>query len=126
MQALYEVDTSTHTVDASLATHIDSRCLPAVVETYARELVEGVFGNLEQIDDLISTYAPSWPVNQLAAVDRNVLRVAIFEIISGGDTPPKVAVNEAVELAKGFGSESSPKFINGVLGSVLIAQNIEV
>ena len=113
-------------MDASLAAHLGSDCLPEMAATYARELVEGVFGNLEQIDDLISTYAPSWPVNQLAAVDRNVLRVAIFEIISDVETPPKVAINEAVELAKGFGSESSPKFVNGVLGSVLIAQNVEV
>jgi N utilization substance protein B len=88
--------------------------------------VDGVLGRLGEIDTMISALAPNWPIDQLASVDRNVLRVAIFEIISGVDTPPKVAVNEAVELAKTFGSESSPKFVNGVLGSVLAARNVKV
>ena len=72
------------------------------------------------LNDLIAQYAPEWPVDQLAIVDRNILRLALFEIgCSDSDTPPKVVINEAVELAKVFGSDSSPRFVNGVLGSAL-------
>jgi N utilization substance protein B len=126
MQTLYEVDASRHTVETSLAARVDAWSLSKQAATYARELVVGVVNELEEIDRLIYSFAPTWPVDQLPSVERNVLRVAIFEIISGVGTPPKVAVNEAVELAKTFGSESSPKFVNGVLGSVLAAQNVRV
>jgi N utilization substance protein B len=126
MQTLYELDASRHTAADSLTARVDAGVLPREAVDYAKVLLDGVLGRLVEIDDMISKLAPNWPVNQLASVDRNVLRVAIFEIISGAGTPPKVAVNEAVELAKAFGSESSPKFVNGVLGSVIAAQNIEV
>ena len=126
MQTLYEVDTSRHTAEASLAARVDAWGLSKQAATYAQELVAGVVSELEEIDGLIYSFAPTWPVDQLPSVERNVLRVAIFEIVSGVGTPPKVAVNEAVELAKTFGSESSPKFVNGVLGSVLAAQNVKV
>ena len=126
MQTLYEVDASRHTVETSLAARVDAWGLSKEAASYARELVIGVVNELEEIDGLIHSFAPTWPVDQLPSVERNVLRVAIFEIISGAGTPPKVAVNEAVELAKSFGSESSPKFVNGVLGSVLAAQNVKV
>jgi transcription antitermination protein NusB len=126
MQTLYELDASRHTATDSLTARADAGILPEEAADYARVLLDGVLGRLVEIDGMISALAPNWPINQLASVDRNVLRVAIFEIISGVDTPPKVAANEAVELAKAFGSESSPKFVNGVLGSVIAAQNIEV
>ena len=126
MQALYELDSASHSATASLTARIEADRLPDSAAAYARELLEGVLGQLEEIDAIISSLAPNWPIHQLASVDRNVLRVAIFEIISGVDTPPKVAVNEAVEIAKAFGSESSPKFVNGVLGSVITVRNIEV
>jgi N utilization substance protein B len=87
---------------------------------YLRWLVSGVVRHLEMINTLILKYAPEWPVDQLAIIDRNILRLAFFEIgAHDSDTPPKVAINEAVELAKVFGSDSSPRFINGVLGSAL-------
>jgi N utilization substance protein B len=88
-------------------------------EDFARTLISGVLANSEEIDNIITAFAPNWPVNQMAIIDRNILRMAIYEIRIGDDTPPKVAVNEAVELAKVFGSDSSPKFVNGVLGSVM-------
>ena len=72
-----------------------------------------------QIDELITKFAPAWPVKQLPVIDRNILRLALFEIRFGHGIPRKVAINEAVELAKTFGSESSPRFVNGVLGSVM-------
>jgi N utilization substance protein B len=126
MQTLYELDASRHAAADSLTARVEAGILPEEATDYARVLLDGVLGRLVEIDDIISALAPNWPIDQLASVDRNVLRVAIFEIISGVDTPPKVAVNEAVELAKAFGSESSPKFVNGVLGSVIATQNIEV
>ena len=71
------------------------------------------------LDKIIARYAPEWPVEQMAAIDRNILRIALYEIAQGEDTPVKVAINEAVELAKMFGSDASPRFVNGVLGSVV-------
>ncbi len=126
MQALYELDASRHPANASLTARIEAIRLPDSAAAYAKELLDGVLGQLEEIDEMITSLAPNWPIHQLASVDRNVLRVAIFEIISGVDTPPKVAVNEAIEIAKAFGSESSPKFVNGVLGSVIAVRKIEV
>ena len=85
---------------------------------FVRELVDGVLTNRDKIDSMIQTYAPAWPLEQVAIIDRNILRLAIFEILLNNKVPVKAAINEAVELAKNFGSESSPKFINGVLGTV--------
>jgi len=82
--------------------------------------------NIHQIDDLISKFAPSWPLDQMSGVDKNVLRIAIAEIIGKEDIPPKVAINEAVDLGRIFGTEKSPKFINGVLGSLILAKNVKV
>ena len=90
---------------------------PAVA--YALEIMRGVMGNRGEIDKSIHKFAPAWPVKQLPVVDRNILRLALFEIRFGSGVPHKAAVNEAVELAKAFGSESSPRFINGVLGSAM-------
>jgi N utilization substance protein B len=85
---------------------------------FVRELVSGVIRNKEKIDKNIHSFAPAWPVGQMPAVDRNILRIAIFEILFDSGAPIKVAINEAVELGKRFGTDSSPKFINGVLGAV--------
>jgi N utilization substance protein B len=85
---------------------------------FARELVSGVIRHKDGIDQKIQCFAPAWPVGQIPAVDRNILRLAIFEMLFSKQVPLKVAINEAVELAKKFGGDNSPKFINGVLGSV--------
>lgn len=85
---------------------------------FAQELIRGVVQNVPQLDDIIRRFAPAWPVEQLSIIDRNVLRIAVFEVMLNKKVPVKVAINEAVELAKTFGSDSSAKFINGVLGSV--------
>ena len=85
---------------------------------FVRELVSGVIRNREKIDQHIQSFAPVWPIEQMAVIDRNILRLAIFEVLFDNKVPVKVAINEAVELAKRFGSESSAKFVNGVLGSV--------
>lgn len=92
-----------------------------LAEPYSREILEGISENLEKIDSLIRTYAREFPIQQLSAVDRNVLRVAIWETLFDNKTPSKVAINEAVEIARTFGTEASSRFVNGVLGSVLAA-----
>jgi len=84
------------------------------------ELINGVVSHLEDIDNIIIKAAPEWPLDQITVVDRNVLRIGIFELLYSDkeEVPPKVAINEAIELAKSFGGESSGKFINGVLGTI--------
>jgi N utilization substance protein B len=86
---------------------------------FAGELVHGVLDNREQLNDTIKRFATAFPVDQLAPMDRNILKIALYEIIIDNKTPVKVAINEAVELAKKFGADASPKFINGVLGAVM-------
>ncbi len=95
--------------------------LPPEGEGFARGLVTGALQHQQEIDALIERVAPEWPVEQIAAIDRAILRLAIYEIVFAGQTSPKVAINEAVELAKGFGSDSSRRFVNGALGA-LVAQ----
>lgn len=118
LQALYEVDSVGHDAEIVLSRLLGNTGLPEESSTFARELVSGVLQNEEEIDKNIQRFAPTWPVAQIPTVDRNILRLAIFEILFDRKVPIKAAINEAVELAKRFGSESSPRFINGVLGSV--------
>jgi N utilization substance protein B len=87
-------------------------------ENFAQNLVKGVLTHLQEIDQLITCYAPEWPIEQITVIDRNILRLGIYELKCDPAIPDKVAINEAVELAKSFGGESSFKFINGVLGSI--------
>jgi len=118
LQTLYEVDVANHAPGKVLQRHIQDGALPGTVENFASYLVSGVMANKVQLDELIRHYAPEWPLDQMAAIDRNILRIAIFEFMLDGGTPVKVAINEAVELAKLFGSDSSPRFVNGVLGTL--------
>lgn len=85
---------------------------------FTLSLVNGVLDNLQKIDELITQYAPSWPIEQITNVDRNVLRLGIYELKVAQEVPPKVAINEAIELAKSYGGPASGKFVNGVLGSI--------
>ncbi len=117
LKTLFELDIAGHDSEETLTRHLEEEALPQGVASFARELVRGVVENRERIDATIRSYAPAWPLEQLALVDRNILRLAIFEILVNNRVPAKVAINEAVELAKTFGGESSPRFVNGVLGS---------
>jgi N utilization substance protein B len=119
LQALYEIDSVQHAPGSVLQRHIRKAHLPGEGEAFLLKLVQGVLKHKEQLDGLIATYAPEWPVDQMAIIDRNILRIALFEFLIEGSTPPKVAINEAVELAKRFGSDSSSRFVNGVLGTTL-------
>jgi N utilization substance protein B len=118
LQALYEVDSAGHEVEGVVTRLLDEERMSAENSAFARELVSGVIQNKEKIDLNIQSFAPAWPVEQIPVVDRNILRLAIFEILLDNKVPVKVAINEAVELAKTFGSDNSAKFVNGVLGSV--------
>lgn len=89
-----------------------------VDKDYVNKVLRGIKGNLKKIDDLIIEAAPEWPIEQVSPIDKAILRLSIYEMLLGEDIPPKVAINEAVELAKTFGSENSSKFINGVLGTL--------
>ena len=122
LQVLYETDLVWHDRSGVLERRAREDSMTPDAADFAEELIAGVFDNREEIDKIIAAFAPSWPIDQMAVVDRNILRIAIFEIMPEGETPPKVAINEAVELAKVFGSDSSPRFINGVLGSVMGAR----
>lgn len=123
LKALYEVDSVGHDVDMTLARLLAEEEISEENAAFARELVSGVIQNKEKIDRNIQNFAPAWPVEQIPVVDRNILRLAIFEILLDNKVPVKVAINEAVELAKTFGSDSSSKFVNGVLGSVSALAN---
>ena len=118
LQALYEVDSAGHGVEETLNRFLDGQSLSEENTTFVRQLVSGVMQNKEKIDHNIQNFAPAWPINQIPVVDRNILRLAIFEILLDNKVPVKVAINEAVELAKTFGGDNSSRFVNGVLASV--------
>ena len=118
LQALFESDCTGHDPESSLSWLAEKQPLPETALSFAKELIDGVMANKERIDARIKAHAPNWPVEQLSAIDRNILRLAIFEISINNKVPVKAAINEAVELAKTFGSDNSPRFINGVLGTI--------
>lgn len=118
LQTLYEYDTAHHRVDDVLERHAQDHRLPPRVLEYARELVSGVLAHLDEIDAAIQRAAPEWPIAQMARIDKNVLRLAIYEMLYNSAVPAKAAINEAVELAKQFGSNTSSRFVNGVLGTI--------
>ena len=118
LQTLYEYDTAGHDVASVLERHVEERRLTLPVVDYANELVRGVLAHLSQIDTTIEEAAHEWPLAQMARIDKNILRLAIYEILYNNAVPAKAAINEAVELAKRFGSDTSSRFINGVLGTI--------
>jgi N utilization substance protein B len=120
LQALFEIDSTGHAPDVVLYERIEVDNPGAHGADFLIWLVAGVLRNYRRIDLLLQHYAPEWPVDQLAIVDRCLLRMAVFELgAAASETPPKVVINEAVELAKLYGGESSPRFVNGVLGAAL-------
>lgn len=130
LQALYEIDCADHAPAIVLEQRLEATELPKTVTAFSRRLVFGVLKHRSVLDVFIHRHAPEWPLEQMAYIDRNVLRIAIFEFAIDGQTPVKVAINEAVELAKTFGSDSAPRFVNGVLGALVehkeaIAQSVK-
>jgi N utilization substance protein B len=123
LQTLYEVDLTDHPMGAVLADRAEEQGLDQALYAFAQLLVNGVLENAKNLDQAIAAHAPEWPLDQVAVIDRNILRLALWEVAVYKKTPLKVGINEAVELAKAFGTDSSPRFINGVLGS--LAENME-
>lgn len=121
LQVLYEIDCSSHHWEPTLERAIAESSLAQEGEELARSIVGDVIAHGDEADEQIAKYAPQYPVDQLSAVDRNILRIAICEISFNNRAPPKVAINEAVEIAKAFGSDNLHRFVNGVLGSVMAA-----
>lgn len=121
LQALFEIDAVGHDPETTLTNRFEDSPLEEDLERFSRSLVWGVLNNKEEIDDIIRTHASAWPVHEIAIIDRNVLRIGIYELLHQSDTPARVVINEAVELSKRFGSESTRRFVNGVLGSALTA-----
>jgi N utilization substance protein B len=118
LQILFETDLTDHALPDVLRRHTEDLSLPQPVRRYLDRLMTGVSEHREEIDAVIADAAPAFPVPQLPAVDRNILRIAIYELHHEQDVPLKAAINEAVELAKQFGGDNSSKFVNGVLGTV--------
>jgi N utilization substance protein B len=130
LQVLYEIDLSNHPPAEVFKERLEEMPLSDDLAEFARKIIFGILPLTHDLDELISKYAPEWPLDQIAAIDRNILRMAFWEFAVYRETPVKVAINEAVELAKLFGSDSAPRFINGVLGALAdhqheITQNLQ-
>jgi transcription antitermination protein NusB len=120
LQVLYETDiANNHLPGDVLNKRLEEVPLSDELAEFARKIVFGVLPLTQDLDQLIAKYAPEWPLDQIAAIDRNILRIAFWEFAVYHETPVKVAINEAVELAKQYGSDSAPRFINGVLGTLV-------
>jgi N utilization substance protein B len=120
LQSLFEWDfyQGGRDIQGVLKHHLDIFAPKFEDQEFTTKLVTGILKNLDALNTMIRKYAPDWPIEQITNVDRNVLRIGIYELKFDKNIPPKVAINEAIELAKTFGGESSGKFVNGVLGSI--------
>ena len=125
LQALYELDCTKHKVEETSARLRAEEKLAQEALRFSEELAKGVLQHKSELDALIKKFAPAFPVEQMPIIDRNILRLAIFEIVFSDKTPFKVVINEAIELAKQFGSDASPRLINGVLGSITTKRRVE-
>lgn len=116
LQVLFEVDLCGHQPGIVLAEHLERLKMDDELIKFISQIISGVISYQSTLDEFIADFAPEWPLDQVAVIDRNLLRIALWEIAVYGKTPVKVAINEAVELAKVYGSDGTPRFINGVLG----------
>lgn len=123
LQALYEIDIANHSIDTVLETRFADEALDERLAEFTNKIVRGVVPIRDLLDKFISEHAPEWPIDQVSIIDRNLLRISLWEFAVDGETPVKVAINETIELAKIFGSDSTPRFVNGVLGSLAAREN---
>jgi N utilization substance protein B len=123
LQALYEIDLTGHLPGVVWKERVDETELDSNLSEFARQIIFGVLPMTALLDEFIAEHAPEWPLEQVATIDRNILRIALWEFAVYKKTPIKVVINEAVELAKVYGSDSTPRFVNGVLGSLANRQN---
>lgn len=118
LQALYEIDLTGHPIGIVLENRFKEFELSTSLQDFVIEIVSSITPIRTVLDEHIAEHAPEWPIEQISIIDRNLLRIALWEFAVKSETPLKVAINEAIELAKRFGSESTPRFVNGVLGSL--------
>lgn len=123
LQVLYETDIMGHQPGEVLTNRLEDEPLEENLVEFCRQIIFGVLPLVDKLDGFIAQHAPEWPLDQVAIIDRNILRIALWEFAVEGCTPVKVAINEAIELAKIYGSDSTPRFVNGVLGSLANRQN---
>jgi len=123
LQVLYEFDLTGHPPAEIFSSRLADDPLDENLAEFSRQLIFGVLPIVEKLDNFIAQQAPEWPLDQVAVIDRNILRIALWEFAVEGCTPLKVAINEAIELAKLYGSDSTPRFVNGVLGSLAARQD---
>lgn len=126
LQILYELDTTKHPLGQVLESHIEERPESSPVRRIIINIVQGVIEHKASIDKLIQQYAPEWPIEQVAIVDRNILRIAVFEYVIQQRAPIPVIINEAVHLAMVFGAENTHSFVHGVLGAITDGENINI
>jgi transcription antitermination protein NusB len=125
LQVLYEYDLTGHPIGEIIETRLSEEELDERIQEFSREIILGVVPIIEKLDNIVAEHAPEWPMDQVAVIDRNILRIALWECTVSEITPIKVAINEAIELAKIYGSDSSSRFVNGVLGS-LVDHQVEI
>lgn len=125
LQALYELDCTRHKEEETSARLRAGETLAQEALDFSEELVKGVLQHKSEIDALIKKFAPVFPLEQMPIIDKSILRLAVFEILFSDKTPLKVAINEAIELAKDFGSDSSPRLVNGILGSITTKRGVK-
>src|SRR6478735_6787808 len=119
LQVLYEIDMTQHSMEDVLPRTLEEQEATPPIAQHVKRLVDGVLANIADIDEHIGIAAPAFPVDQLPLVDRNVLRIATYELILEPAVPPKAAINEAVEISKRFGGPNSSRFVNGALRTIL-------
>jgi N utilization substance protein B len=123
LQVLYEVDMTGHLPGDVLTQRIEENPMENSLADFTSQIIFGVYPLFEKLDQFISQHAPEWPMDQVAIIDRNIIRIALWEFAVSDMTPVKVAINEAIELAKMYGADSTPRFVNGVLGSLANRQD---
>jgi N utilization substance protein B len=123
LQTLFEVDMADHPAVEVMQERLEEDPLSDELAEFVRQIVFGILPHRERLDEVIARCAPEWPFDQISAIDRNILRIAVWEFAVANLTPLKVAINEAVELAKKYGSDSAPRFVNGVLGTLAEREN---
>jgi N utilization substance protein B len=123
LQVLYEFDITGHLPGTIFEYRVSEMDLDERLVEFSRSIIFGVIPLIQKLDSVISEHASEWPLDQVAIIDRNILRIALWEFAVSKSTPLKVAINEAVELSKVYGSDSTPRFVNGVLGSLAAHEN---
>ena len=119
LKILYQSDITRRSIDVAAKTYwADAEDEDKSIQEFTARLIQGIEGKLKDIDEKISFYAANWDIKRMAVIDRNILRIGVYELLFAPDIPPKVTINEAVELAKKYGDLESSKFVNGILDKI--------